>query len=62
MQFDSLAAALAMEGHGPYVWACYGVTFLVLLVLQRIGVRRDRQILRRVAELQRRRAAREESV
>lgn len=30
-QFDSLQAFLNMGGHGPYVWAAYTVT-LVLLV------------------------------
>ncbi|MED5468281.1 MAG: heme exporter protein CcmD [Pseudomonadota bacterium] len=31
MAFDSFSAFIAMEGHGPYVWACYAV-FAVLLV------------------------------
>ena len=57
MQFDSFASALAMEGHGPYVWAAYGVTFLVLLALQRIGVWRERRVFRQVTAVQRRRAA-----
>lgn len=61
MHFDSFAAVLSMEGHGPYVWAAYGVTFLVLLVLQRIGVSRERRIMQQVESIQRRRAAREES-
>ncbi|MBE0485278.1 heme exporter protein CcmD [Marinobacter sp.] len=30
MAFDSLSAFIVMEGHGPYVWACYAV-FAVLL-------------------------------
>ena len=30
MAFESWAAFLAMEGHGPYVWSCYAV-FVVLL-------------------------------
>ena len=29
-QFDSLQALLAMDGHGPYVWAAYGITFFAL--------------------------------
>lgn len=32
-QFDSLAAFLNMNGHGPYVWACYIITFAVLISL-----------------------------
>ncbi|AOY87238.1 heme exporter protein CcmD [Marinobacter salinus] len=30
MAFESFAAFLAMEGHGPYVWACYGVFFILM--------------------------------
>ncbi|WP_372966003.1 heme exporter protein CcmD [Marinobacter sp.] len=30
MAFDSFSAFIAMEGHGPYVWACYAV-FVVLV-------------------------------
>lgn len=32
-QFDSIAAFFAMNGHGPYVWACYAITFAILLAL-----------------------------
>jgi len=31
MAFDSFGAFLSMEGHGPYVWACY-ITFFAVLV------------------------------
>ncbi|MDX1458300.1 MAG: heme exporter protein CcmD [Marinobacter sp.] len=30
MAFDSFSAFLAMEGHGPYVWTCYGAFVLIL--------------------------------
>ncbi|WP_373078535.1 heme exporter protein CcmD [Zhongshania sp.] len=30
MYFESFGALLAMEGHGPYVWFCYGITSLVI--------------------------------
>lgn len=30
MAFDSLTSLIVMEGHGPYVWTCYGVFFLLL--------------------------------
>jgi heme exporter protein D len=35
-QFADLQAFLWMNGHGPYVWACYAITFagLALLVLE----------------------------
>ena len=32
MQFDSLAALVAMGGHGAYVWSAYGVALLALAV------------------------------
>ncbi|MEM8594035.1 MAG: heme exporter protein CcmD [Pseudomonadota bacterium] len=33
MYFDSIQALLHMDGHGPYVWACYGMGALVFLGL-----------------------------
>ena len=32
-QFTSLADFFWMNGHGPYVWVCYAVTFGVLIFL-----------------------------
>ena len=32
-QFESLAGFIAMNGHGPYVWAAYAITFAVLIFL-----------------------------
>ena len=42
MAFDSFSAFIAMEGHGPYVWACYAV-FSVLLVAMMIWSVRARK-------------------
>jgi heme exporter protein D len=41
-QFADLQAFLWMNGHGPFVWVCYGVTFagLALLVLEPIFQRK----------------------
>ncbi|MGM0953412.1 MAG: heme exporter protein CcmD [Pseudomonadota bacterium] len=45
MAFDSFSAFIAMEGHGPYVWACYAV-FLVLVAGMMIwSARRNRAII-----------------
>lgn len=33
MQFDSVAAMINMQGHGPFVWSAYAITFVVLLWL-----------------------------
>lgn len=32
-QFESIADFIAMNGHGPYVWASYAITFAVLVFL-----------------------------
>ena len=32
-QFESIADFIAMNGHGPYVWASYTITFAVLIFL-----------------------------
>lgn len=42
MAFDSFSAFIVMEGHGPYVWACYAV-FSVLLVAMMIWSVRARK-------------------
>lgn len=31
--FESAAAFWHMDGHGPYVWACYAATIIVFLAL-----------------------------
>jgi len=55
-QFDSLAAFLSMNGHGPYVWASYAITFAALLyllinpLLERKAFVRQQQKLQRLAE------------
>lgn len=46
-QFDSLQDFLQMSGHGPYVWACYGITFVVLLYLVVQPIRRRRRFIHR---------------
>ena len=32
-QFDSVYDFLNMAGHGPYVWACYGIAAVALTYL-----------------------------
>ena len=46
MQFDSWAAALAMDGHGVYVWSVYLVALLVVIFLLLGPVLRSRRIMR----------------
>ncbi len=46
MYFDSLHALLQMEGHGPYVWSAYGITFVTLMALIVAPLRRKQRQLR----------------
>lgn len=52
-QFDSFAGFMAMNGHGPFVWAAYGITFAVLVYLLVSPVLQRRQFLREQARQQR---------
>lgn len=54
MYFDSLNAALSMEGHGVYVWLAYGVTLVVIAVVLVAPLRRRRRLLKRLSAEQRR--------
>lgn len=60
-QFDSLAAFLHMDGHGAFVWAAYGVTFLALAALA-LQPRLQRRKLKRELERQQRIEARRSSL
>ena len=63
MAFDSIAAALHMEGHGAFVWSAYGITLLVLMLLLWLPQRRKARLLRELrGEARRREAARRETV
>ncbi|MBS3803713.1 MAG: heme exporter protein CcmD [Oleiphilaceae bacterium] len=47
MAFDSFGALLWMEGHGPYVWVCYGVFFVFIGGLAIWSRRQRRQLVER---------------
>lgn len=32
-RFENFHSFLWMDGHGPYVWACYVVVFITLIIL-----------------------------
>jgi heme exporter protein D len=54
MKFDSFSAFITMGGHGPYVWACYGVFFVFLSAVMIWSVQRQKAVIdacRRVHEL-----------
>ena len=56
MYFDSVHAALSMNGHGAFVWSAYGITLLVLAQLLLWPWSRRRRLLRELRGEQRRRA------
>lgn len=62
MQFDSLAAALDMAGHGGYVWSVYGVAIAAVTVLLLGPVLRSRRLLSQQYALLRAELAREQRV
>ena len=45
MRFDSLAAAMAMDGHGVYVWFVVAVTLLIVMALLITPIVSNRRIL-----------------
>ena len=61
MYFDSVHAALSMNGHGVFVWSAYGITLLVLAQLLLWPWSRRRRLLRELRGEQRRRARRSPS-
>ena len=56
MYFESLSAAVAMNGHGVYVWSAYALTAFVLLQLMLAPRRGRRRLLRELRAEQRREA------
>jgi heme exporter protein D len=51
-QFDSLQDMLSMSGHGPYVWACYGITLAAVLWLLINPLVQQRRFIREQQRLQ----------
>lgn len=45
MAFDSFGAFIAMGGHGPYVWTCYAVFFLLMGALALWSLRQRRFVM-----------------
>ena len=54
MYFETLEAAIAMDGHGGFVWSAYGICLLVLFFILLAPRRRQKKILRRLAGEQKR--------
>lgn len=62
MYFDSVTAALTMDGHGAFVWTAYGITFLVLVVMLLQPLLRGRRLARAIRAEQRRQVAADSTV
>jgi len=52
-QFESLASFIAMNGHGSFVWAAYGISFLVMSYLLVSPMLQRRQFFRQQKRLMR---------
>ena len=48
MYFDSLSAALLMDGHGGFVWSAYLITVLVMSFLVIRPIRKEKQFIRQL--------------
>ncbi len=62
MYFESVQAAITMDGHGAYVWAAYGITALVLVQLLLWPFRGRQRFLRELRAEQRRSEARRSTI
>lgn len=49
-RFETLADLWAMNGHGPYVWASYGITVIALLVLVFYPLYQQKKFLKDTAQ------------
>lgn len=58
MYFESVSAALSMDGHGAFVWSAYLITIVVLAGMLLAPWRRQRRTLRQLAGLFKREAGR----
>ncbi|MBP6683251.1 MAG: heme exporter protein CcmD [Halioglobus sp.] len=54
MYFESLGAALAMDGHGAYVWSAYAISLVVVALILIVPRQRQRRFLRQLAGEQKR--------
>ena len=57
MYFETWSAVWHMEGHGPYVWAAYSITALIILFLVVSPWLRGRQLTRDIRYDEQRQAA-----
>lgn len=51
-QFGSMTDFIAMNGHGPYVWASYAITFAVLIFLLLSPLIKKRALVKQLQKTQ----------
>ena len=56
MYFDSLSAALQMEGHGAFVWSAYLISLLVVALMILAPLARERKLIGHLKAQHRRQA------
>lgn len=57
MQFESLAEFLAMGKHGIFVWSCYAVFLVIMVVNIGAPIMRRRNLIKRLQRIEKRQAA-----
>ena len=50
-QFTSLSDFFLMSGHGPYVWAAYGITALGMIILVLQAQQRRKKVIKNIKAL-----------
>jgi len=48
MYFESISAALQMDGHGGYVWSAYAITLVVIGIVLFLPLRREKAFIRQM--------------
>lgn len=61
MYFDSFSAALAMDGHGIYVWSAYFIATAAIASILILPKRKERKVLAQLAGEFRRQQAHSQS-
>lgn len=51
-QFETISDFIAMNGHGPFVWAAYGITFVALAFLLLSPIAQKKAFLKKQRKLQ----------
>ncbi|MCL1624184.1 heme exporter protein CcmD [Moraxella sp. Tifton1] len=50
LYFSNLSEFIDMQGHGVFVWACYGITFVALIMLISFVLKERKATLKRLQQ------------